>query len=982
MPIENQNDPTKSFSVRLLPWILGLGMLLVYLATLNRWVTLANIWPVSKVSGFMWQPDFYNPLVFLICQPFRLLPVPAVPLVMNVFSALCAAAVLALLARCVAILPHDRTEMERLRERSDFTFLTSGSAWLPPLLAVLMLGLQSGFWLHATSFTSEMINLLLFAVIVWQLLEYRLDEREGRLTLAALIYGAGMADNWALIPFLPVFLISLIWLRGLAFFNLRFMVRMALCGLAGMLLYLLLPLVGKISGGLPYSFWEMLKPALQTDWMVLKAVRYGPTRYNLLLMSVTTLLPLLVMSIRWSADFGDKSRIGTALVNYLFHIVHAVIFGVCVWIMFDPPFSPGAVAIGGTPALTLYFLAAIALGYYAGYFLLVFGKKAVPSRRHPRPRPALPKPFDVLTPVIYWSVIGTASLMVFSLAYKNLPQIRAQNDDTLLRYAQLTEQTLPKEGGILLTDSEGVTSSSQTRTLLLQCALARSKRAKDFLVIDTQSLNWARYHHYLHKKSPGKWPQLVGDKEQGGVNPMGILGVLNQLSQSNNICYLNPSFGYYFEIFYQEPHGLVYPLKKLPEDTLLPPPLATSLIAENQQFWAGAAEQVFPRLKKGLIANDPTAHMNLPNWIIMRLHGQSDPNPNALFAASLYSRALNYWGVQLQRAGRLPDAALCFAQAQELNPDNIVAGYNLDFNQILQAGEAIPAIDPNRANADQFGKSRNWNAVLNANGPFDDPSFVFANAALLAQNGYMRQAISEFARIRQLAPDNLSVRLALANLYLINRLPNPAMKALQEPLADPKKFGLTASNSTELNVLASAGYMQQNEVARGVELLEREMTRHPENKELATAATQAYMVRGLYTNALTVINRQLARTPDAPQWLFGKGLISLQSSNYNQAITSFSQVLLITTNDPSARFNRALAYLQSDHLNEARADYLELQTSYTNGFQIAYGLAEIAWRQKNTNEAIHNYELFLANAPTNAVELELVRDRLKQLRPQ
>ena len=979
MPNDNQNDPTKSFIVRFLPSILGLGMLVVYLATLNRWVTLANIWPVSKVSGFLWQPDFCNPLLFLVLLPFRLLSAPMVPLAMNLFSALCAAATLALLARCVAILPHDRTEMERMRERSDYSFLTSGSAWLPPLLAVLMLGLQFGFWLHATSFTSEMVNLLLFAVIVWLLLEYRLDERESRLTLAALIYGAGMADNWALVPFMAVFLAALIWLRGLAFFNLRFLTRMALCGLAGMSFYLLLPIIGKFSSGLSFSFWEMLKPSLQMDWMVLKLIGNEEVRHNLLLMSVTTLVPVLIMAIRWSSNFGDKSRMGTALVKYMFHIVHAVFFGVCVWIMFDPPFSPTALSIGGTPALSLYFLAAIALGYYAGYYLLVFGKKAIPTRRNPHPLPSLPKPLDKLSPAVYWGVLGTAALTLFSLAYKNLLQIRAQNDDTLLRYAQLTEQTLPRDGGILLSDAEGVTSSAKTRTLLMQCALARSGRSKDFLVIDTQSLNWAPYHRYLHQKFPDKWPKLVGDNDQGRIKPLAILGLLNNLSQSNNICYLNPSFGYYFEIFYLEPHGLLYPLKKIPEDTLLPPPLSQNLITENQQFWSGAAEQVFPRLEKALVANKLEKHLNLPNWVIMHLHGMSDPNPNAIFVASLYSRALNYWGVQLQRAGQLTNAAAYFVQALNLNADNIVASYNLKFNQVLQSGEAIPAIDSGRANPDQFGKYRNWNAVLNADGPFDEPSFVFANAALLAKNGYRRQSIAEFARVRQLAPENLSVRLTLANLYLMNRLPNPALEALHNPLSTPTKFGLTPSNSTELNVLAAAAYLQKNEVSRGVEMLELEMARHPDNKTLISSTAQAFMMRGLYSNALQVINRQLDRTPDDPQWLFGKGLASLQSSNYNEAITSFSQVLLITTNAPTARFNRAIAYLQSDHLNEARADYLELQTVYTNGFQVAYGLAEVAWRQKNTNEAIRNYQIFLDKAPTNAIEIPEVRNRLKQL---
>ena len=73
------------------------------------------------------------------------------------------------------------------------------------MLAVVVCGLQLTFWEHATNFTGEMFDLLLFAFVIWSLLEYRLDEREGRLYLAALVYGAGMAENWAMVGFFPVF---------------------------------------------------------------------------------------------------------------------------------------------------------------------------------------------------------------------------------------------------------------------------------------------------------------------------------------------------------------------------------------------------------------------------------------------------------------------------------------------------------------------------------------------------------------------------------------------------------------------------------------------------------------------------------------------------------------------------------------------------------------------------------------------------------
>ena len=247
MAMETQTDPRKNFVPRWLPWLLAAGMLLVYGLTLNRWVSLFNLGAVAKISGWTWQPEVFNPVTFLVTYPLRWLPAAAIPLALNLFSAVCAALTLGLLARSVALLPQDRTDAQRKREKSDFSFLTTGSAWLPPLLAVLVCGLQLTFWERATNWTGEMFDLLLFAVVIWSLLEYRLDEREWRLYVAAFIFGAGMADDWGMVGFFPLFLVAMVWLRGLDFFNWRFLGRMLLCGLAGLSFYLLLPLLGVVS---------------------------------------------------------------------------------------------------------------------------------------------------------------------------------------------------------------------------------------------------------------------------------------------------------------------------------------------------------------------------------------------------------------------------------------------------------------------------------------------------------------------------------------------------------------------------------------------------------------------------------------------------------------------------------------------------------------------------------------------------------------
>ena len=386
-------------------------------------------------------------------------------------------------------------------------------------------------------------------------------------------------------------------------------------------------------------------------------------------------------------------------------------------------------------------------------------------------------------------------------------------------------------------------------------------------------------------------------------------------------------------------------------------------------------------IAKALHPPDYNRQRNLFGRIMKRLHATTEPNANALLAGTIYSRSLNFLGVQLQRAGALDSAATLFAEAQELNPDNVAAGINLAFNENLRQG-VTNQVDSARVTPDQFGKYHNWNEVLMACGPFDETSFCFENGAWFMQPTVMlmNQAAAQFSRVRQLAPDNLAARLFLAQIYVFARKPDLALEALKAPLAHPEDFALTETNSTELNILAASVHFLKNENAAAANLLEQETAIHPLDETLLTFATQSLMRRGLYTNALHVINRKLARTPDDPQWVYGKGFASLQIHAYDDAIAAFSRILEMQTNSPDALYNRAFAYFQSDRLDAARADFRQLQTTFTNSFQVAYGLGEIAWRQHDTNEAIRNYRIFLANAPTNSAELKTIRERVDSLK--
>jgi hypothetical protein len=395
------------------------------------------------------------------------------------------------------------------------------------------------------------------------------------------------------------------------------------------------------------------------------------------------------------------------LTSFMFHVIHALLLFVCVWVAFDPPFSPRNFPTLKEinflpPFLTFYYLGALSIGYFTGYFLLIFGQM-VEGRlsdrvRRSRVRQKLDD-FNVVDRVVFVGVWLFAGVAVAGLVYKNVPQIKNSNDDTFKTYAGLVAENLPSSGGICLSDDP-------RRMFFVQSILLREGRADDFLLVDTASLAAPAYHAFLHKKFPLKWPDTTTAFEAtNGISPQHLVSLLALLSKTNDFYYLHPSFGYYFEQFYMEPHGLAYKLKTLPAATLQPPPLDKNLIAANEAFWANAEKKAFAPIIRAVTPADPNAPRSFGENLMKRFHIAREPNPNAEVAGDFYSRSLDFWGVQVQRANELPAAAAHFETAQKLNPDNIVAQVNLDFNRSLQAGQNVP-VDLANATVDKFGKYR------------------------------------------------------------------------------------------------------------------------------------------------------------------------------------------------------------------------------------------------------------------------------------
>jgi len=975
--MEPEVDREKKFVLTFLPWLTAAGALVLYLATLNHWISFGNLLEVARLSGWNWQPELYGPLFWAVTLPLRWLPAQHVPLALNLFSCLCAALTLALLARSVALLPQDRTNEQRVKLTAGSTLLTIRSAWLPPLLAALVCGLQLSFWENATAAASqtftngsnEMFDLLLFAYVIRCLLEYRMDWRESWLVRGAFVYGAAVTNNWAMIGFFPAFLAALIWIQGLSFFNLRFLTRMCLCVLAGLLLYLLLPLTQSLAHGIQVPFWPALKINLVGQKNILAMLfKYG--RQTLLLLSLTSIVPMLIIGFRWSSYFGDTSEMGATLAKFMFHVVHALFLVACIWVALDPPFSPRmmgtAAPFQGVPFLTFYYLGALSVGYFSGYFLLVFSNTKAARSRRPGGNPRTLN--NTVTAAIWLLLI----LAPAALVYRNWPQIRTTNSGLLHEYARLAAKGLPPHNAVLVSDDS-------SRAWLLQSYAAQAGTSQDYIFLESESLKYPDYHRFLSRKYAKRWPAEIPKDLVQPFPPVELVRMMSQLMQSNAIYYLHPSFGYYFEFFSSEPHGLVYKLAPYAGNTLLAPRLSAKLEDENNRFWAEAEPVALKPLEAAIQPPAPGQKLTFVERLMNEAHLTKEPNRAASMVAAYYSRALDAWAVQLQKAGQLTNAAAFFDRAMDLNPDNIVAQINLECNKNLRAGRK-GSVQLSKNFEDQFGKYRSWDAVVGANGPFDEPSFCFEQGRVFVRNNLHRQAAQEFDRVKTLAPDNLIARLWLAQIYVLTRLPSEALKLVDEVRTDPDLAAAAETNRTQLLFVETSARLVKGDLDGAQGVVERALKKFPSDESLLATATQVYMNFQLYSNALATLNQHLKIAPTNLVALINKGYTCIQVGAYEDSIAPLTQVLAVDTNNYAARLNRAIANLRCNHLEASRRDYEILRQVNPKDHRLYFGLQEIAWRNHDTNAIAQNCELYLANANTNTAEAKSVIDRLKTVR--
>ena len=293
---------------------------------------------------------------------------------------------------------------------------------------------------------------------------------------------------------------------------------MALCGLAGLLLYLLLPTLGSLSSTHDLTFWQLLKGNLQFQKYLLFVI----PKQTLLLLSLTS----------FAAVVPAFDPLGFAFRRPQPHRAdpdhHHVPSGSCgdparVSVGFaGPEFSPRKVGFG-LAFLPLYFLGALCVGYYSGYLLLVFRAVGHPlasggaagGGASNTPPPVSSSPCFVIVPAV--------------LVYRNLAQIRLTNGPTIKQFAADLAADLPQKRGVILSDDP-------RRLWLLQDHLARTGRSGDFILLCSQWLPAPQVPRIFEAAISRMGHRPPSQSKPKQVEDLELVGLMQQLAKDHELC--------------------------------------------------------------------------------------------------------------------------------------------------------------------------------------------------------------------------------------------------------------------------------------------------------------------------------------------------------------------------------------------------------------------------------------------------------------
>ena len=930
-----------------LPWILGAIFFVIYILTLNRWVTLDSLAVLAPIVGWdFWGLRMNSPLFRLVTSPCQLLSPASSILFISVLNAVLASFSLVWLARAVMLLPQDRCTDQRVRNDDPDGLYVSKLSWIPPLLAVCSLGFMFAFWEDATGAFPAIINVFFLSYIVRNTLEYRLDGENFWIYRAAAVYSIALVNNWVMILLLPFWIGSLIWIIGTNLLRYStLIVRSFLCFLPGLLFFLYTPTIEYIEGRSDLGFFNLLAMSLKQHASSVTSI----PPYILFIFSTFSIIPLILLSIKWdqSRSSGGNAGINTAMTRISVRLMNLFFFLYAGAVAFELPVCPSHLT-PGFEGLEFHYIAALVLGFATGYLLIVF-HEPVTERRQKRFK--VSDFMNLIRPVIFVFVLICGVAMLGGLIYKNYPQIQANNSNTLydLGCNLLDDiQKIDKDKPVTLL------SDDPTCIYLVRATMARKGVQDPYIFVDTRFLSYPWYHRRMAKFYPERWKNYFAEAtEIGYLDNSNISQWLMLYAKQEHTYYLHPSFGYFFEACKPTLSGLLTQLTPYQDDDV--------------SLW------VFSPEEKEAALNYWKAEQAILDKI-PRLPEEKLKHGNIAFVAAFYSRMLNNYAVELAKANDRTDAIQFCEEALSLYPRNLAAYMNKHY---YQTGLSTYD-DEGQHRYDELFNNYNssWETVSLFCGKPDLPRPLYEMGTLFSQNHQWRQAYQCFLRVQQYEPNQIQNMTALAYVDSMIGESDRALKLIREAKAYWKQSGQSNSDTISLDTQEAACLLSTGKTEEALALLNEARKNNPQDQRILNMLSRAYIENGNYQEALTLIDRILTSAPDNFDNLYRKAICLLGLDRANDALNILDNLLRKNPLNNSIISLRITALLKLKRFDEARAVYEGMLREDKDDVSAMIGLGKVAEEAGNPDEALKQYERALSNEYILPVQIGWIVDSM------
>lgn len=341
---------------------LGLAALVVYSLTLS-----VGPYPGESARLMVQHMGLFpklsprHPLWTIVVRMLPFLPPADITFKLNAFSAVCGAAVVALLYSVMRAAVLGAMDVDK-ENRSRAVV----AARLAGISAALFLAFCVPFWAVSNRAHTAAFDLLLLLSAARLFVHYAVSGKTWAAMVFAFFYGVGVVEFATFIVFAPLFALGLGWVfskqQG---FRAGPIVGIAACGLAGLCMYLMAAWLFYGSSG--YELREY-PGFLRIVWFMWRDQYLLITRS---LPRVGWLIVVFVMFVPWLSALGVARRALNGEKDWAYYVLHAVMTGLTVGILFNAKISPWRMLGFNRLLVTPYVLAASLYGYLLAYWFLL-----------------------------------------------------------------------------------------------------------------------------------------------------------------------------------------------------------------------------------------------------------------------------------------------------------------------------------------------------------------------------------------------------------------------------------------------------------------------------------------------------------------------------------------------------------------------------------------------------------------------------------